>query len=65
MKTILSIYEKSGNQPKQTVYSKQEVVTKQKSSLVNKATTVGASKFPDLANYESNYDLDQYSKYLS
>ena len=65
MKTILSIYEKSGTDRKQpSVYSKQEVVTKQKSRLTSEAQSVGKSKFPDLAKYESNYDLEQYDKYL-
>jgi hypothetical protein len=65
MKTILSIYQKSGKESKPSAYSKQEVVTKHKSKLIVEAQSVADSKFPDLTRYESNYDLDQTAKYLS
>lgn len=65
MKTILSIYEKSSSDRKTpNVYSKQEVVTKQKSPLADQAKSVGLARSMDLTKYESNYDLDQIDKYL-
>jgi hypothetical protein len=67
MKTILSLYEKSETikKDKPSVYSRQDVVTKQQSLLIADAQTIGRSKSLDLAKLESSYDLDQYDKYLS
>jgi hypothetical protein len=67
MKTILSLYGKSETikKDKPSVYSRQEVVTKQQSLLVANAQTIGRAKSLDLAKLESSFDLDQYDNYLS